>query len=267
MAEAHPRRLRIVVVGPSVGYFVRPPRSHPDEGNYAELLERRLRSEGVAAEVVNSSGWFLLVHEAFRDLETLVLRHAPDVVITNFGMGECQPKIIPTRLLRWLYTFKRPSHAPSRLLQRLLLDPLTGLYVTQSPRVIRALPAAPYRLSPKRFGYEMRRLVRVVRKERQALVLMINANPAGPNLERTLPGTDERSQRFNAILDRVAERHGPDTRVIDARTIVLDAGVEKALPDGIHFSAEGHRLIADALHAEIAPWLAAREWPGALTTP
>jgi lysophospholipase L1-like esterase len=266
MAEPVPRRLRIVVVGPSVGYFVRPPRSDPDDGSYPELLERRLRAEGVHAEVVNSSGWFLLVHEAFRDLETLVLRHAPDVVITNFGMGECQPKVIPTTLLRWLYTFKRPSHVGGRLIERLFAEPVTALYTSWSPRVIAALPWVPYRVSPKRFRYEMLRLVRLVRKERQALVLMLTANPAGPKLEGTLPGTDERSQQFNAIIGQVAERHGPDARVVDARAIVLAAGIEKALPDGIHFSAHGHRLIADALFDEIQPWLVARGWPGATVT-
>ena len=261
MAEPQPRRLRIVVVGQSVGFYVRPPRNDLDEGNYGELLERRLRSDGIKAEVVNSSGWFLLVHEAFREIETLVLRHSPDIVITNFAMGECQPKIIPTDLLRWLYTFKRPSDAGTRLLQRLLVDRVAALYVTWSPRLIAALPRVPYRLSPKRFGYEMRRFVRIIRKERKALVLMINANPAGPKLEATLPGTDARSQQYNEILERVAERHGPDTRVIDARSIVLAAGIEKALPDGLHFSSHGHQLIADALYDEIRPWLDERGWP------
>ncbi|MDQ1403526.1 MAG: hypothetical protein QOG03_1842 [Actinomycetota bacterium] len=244
------------MVGPSVGYFVRPPRTQLSEGNYAEVLEDLLNGGGTPATVTNSAGWFLLVHEAYQQIEDLVLRHSPDVVITNFGMGECQPKLIPTTTLRWLYTWRPKSHLPSRALRRLLLKRVNKAYTAWSPKLISALPWTPYRLSPKRFEHELERLVGVVRKERKALVLMVNASPAGPKLEAILPGTDGRAQEFNAITDRVADRAGDDVEVIDARTIVQEAGPERAVPDGIHFSAAGHRLIAEALHRRIESWVA-----------
>ena len=253
-----PDRLRIVVVGPSVGFFVRPPRASSEEGNYGEVLERRLRAEGIDASVVNSARWFLLVHEAFQRIEDLVLGHTPHVVITNFGMGECQPKVFPTSVLRWLHTWRPNSSIVSRGVRRVLVSRFNAAYVTYSPRLIRALPSVPYRVSPKRFELEMSRFVDLVRKERQALVLMLTANPAGEKLEAILPGTDERAQRYNGIMSAVAARHGDDVRIVDARGLVLSEGMERVLPDGIHFNAQGHALVADALFAEIMAWRAAR---------
>lgn len=249
------RPLRVVVVGPSVGYFIRPTRTQLAEGNYAELLEASLNASGIPARVINSAGWFLLVHEAFSQIEDLVLRHSPDVVVTNFGMGECQPKVIPTALLRWLYTWRPASNAVAMAFRRLFLKRINRLYVDLSPRIIAALPRTPYRVRPSRFEYELSRFVRVIRKERKALVLLVNASPAGPKLEQTLPGTDQRAQEFNAITDAVAESQGDDVEVIDARSIVLEAGCDVAIPDGIHFSQAGHRLIAAALHRHIEAWV------------
>lgn len=251
------RPLRIVVVGPSVGYFVRPTRTQLAEGNYAERLELLLNESGIPASVTNSAGWFLLVHEAFQQIEDLVLRHSPDVVITNFGMGECQPKIIPTSLLRWLFTWKPKSHLPSRVARKVFLKRISKAYAGWGPKIIAALPRTPYRLSPARFELELGRFVAVIRKERRALVLMVNASPAGAKLEATLPGTDRRAQEYNAITARVAEGHDREVEVIDARAIVLEAGQDVAAPDGIHFSAEGHRLIAEALHHRIESWVGA----------
>jgi len=176
-------------------------------------------------------------------------------------MGECQPKVIPTRLLRWLYTWRPRSGALSRLFRRAVVRPVNQAYVRLSPAIIRAVPV-PHRLSPRRFELEMRRFVDIVRKERQALVLLIGANPAGDKLEATLPGTDERARRFNAIVERVASDGGDDVRYIDAYALVRREGFDEVLPDGIHFNVRGHRLIGELLADEIKRWLKAREAAG-----
>jgi lysophospholipase L1-like esterase len=45
-------------------------------------------------------------------------------------------------------------------------------------------------------------------------------------------------------------------RLVDTRSLVEGLGVDKVLPDGIHYNVEGHRLVADMLVAEIMAWLA-----------
>jgi hypothetical protein len=251
------RPIRIVVIGPSVGYFVRPPRARLEDGNYGEVLERLLAEAGVPAEVTNSCGWWLLVHEAFRDIESRVLLHNPDIVITNFGMGECEPKIIPTAVLKWIYTWRPKGDALTVALRRLFVRPIGWLYMTLSPRLIRILPV-PRRLGARRFEAELRRFVRVVRKERKALVLMLNANPPGPRVEETLPGTHTGAREYNAIMERVAAEEGGEVRVMDVYSLVLREGIDGVLPDGLQYSALGHRIVAEMLATEVRAWAAER---------
>lgn len=254
-AMALPTPLRIVVVGQSVGFFVRPPSRSGGPANYAELLEHRLRVRGIEAQVTNSSRWFLLAHEAWMALEPLVLNHSPHVVITNFGMGECQPKMIPTDVLRWMFTWRQPGSVGSNLLRRVFLRIVNAFYTSISPRLIAHMPWLPHRVRPRRFAFVMRRLVETVHKERQALVVMLGANPAGPKLERLLPGTDARSVRYTAILEEIAERSPGDATVIDCRSLVLEHGIDEVMPDGIHFNERGHDLVAARLEWEVLDWL------------
>ena len=257
-AQSVERPLRIVIVGQSVGFYVRPYRDRPENGNYGDLLPGLLDEQGIDAEVVNSAGWFLLLHEAFSQIETLVLRHSPDVVITNFGMGECQPKVIPTDMLRWLFAWRTSSNALLQACRRVMVIPVSLFYRKISPYIIRAVPV-PHRLSPRRFEFEMRRFAGVVRKERKALFLMLASNPPGPLLERTLPGTAQRALRYNDILRRVADDMGDDVRFVDVHDLVVREGLDKAMPDGIHFSHYGHRKVAEMLTEQIVSWMRARQ--------
>lgn len=254
------RPLRVVVTGNSIAFFLRPPRAHRDEGHYAEVLEDLLAEAGVPARVTSASRWFMLVTEAFRRFEDIVTPHHPDVVVMNFGLLECEPKIMPTRTLKWLYTWKPGGSRWARLVRSLVVRPLQKAYRLFAPTLIRLLPV-PRRVGPGRFRLEMARFVRVVRKERGALVLLCAVNPPGPALEATLPGTAEGARRYTAILEDVAAADD-QVRVVRTDRLVESEGVDELLPDGIHYNARGHRLVAELLRDEILAWLGERRAAG-----
>jgi lysophospholipase L1-like esterase len=247
--------VRIVVLGSSVGFFVRPPGEAPGEAAYPEVLEELLWARGVEARVTNSSRWFLLATEAFRRLDDLVVAHQPHLVVVNFGLLECEPKVLPTRLVRWLYTWRPGGSVAARFARRLLVRPLTAGYRRLSPLAIRLLPV-PRRVGERRFRLEIGRIVRIVRKERGAQVLLCTVNPPGQSLERVLPGTGEGSRRYSEIIREVAAESGPGVGVIDTARLVQREGVDEVLPDGIHYNARGHRLVAELLADEVVRRLA-----------
>ena len=111
------RPLRITVASSSVGYFVRPPGEDRTEGSYPERVNDLLAAAGVPNQVSNQSYWLGEVHDAFHHIEERVVSFSPDVVIVGFGWLECQPKVFPTALLRWLTTYRprlRPWALPWR---------------------------------------------------------------------------------------------------------------------------------------------------------
>ena len=244
--------LRIVVVGSSVGYYMRPKRRALSERTYAEHLERILADRGVAARVTNSSRWTTLIRDANRQIEELVYAHAPDVVVSNFGILECEPRTIPMRLLRWLFT-KSPSMAlPARVARRVFAPPLMRVYVEWSPKALQRLRLPP-RMSRNRFAREIALFTDLVHQERAGLVVLLGIGRPGDRLEQVLPGTRANAAEYTAIIERVA-REKPGTRFLDVGGIA--PAEEEIVPDGIHFSPQGHETVARGLADTIQDWLA-----------
>ena len=251
MSTALSRSLRIAVLASSVGYYVRPPDGQARP--YPEVVEETLRSSGIDAEVVNHASWFVLIHEAFRQIQAMVVPRGADVAVVNFGILECEPTVLPTRLVRSVYYGAPSSNRWMRRVRRLLVTPVHQFHVRLGPVVLKRVRAF-HRLSPARFEAELTRMVRWIRKERGALVLVMNINPAGDNVEKTIPGTQESVRRYNEIIERVVHSMGDDgVRLVDVAAAVEDAR-DDLVPDGIHYSAKGHRLVAGMLVEEIERW-------------
>src|SRR3954454_8886795 len=250
--------LRITVASSSVGYFVRPPGEDRSEGSYPERVNDLLAAAGVPNEVSNQSYWLGEIHDAFHHIEERLFTFSPDVVVLDFGWLECQPKVFPTAMLRWLTTY-RPSLNPRTIAwRRRAVRSISRLYKRGTPIVASRWRGVPSRMPPERFEREMTRYIDVVRKELRSLVLVTNLNPTSDRIAEVLPGVHERARQYSDIIERVVERAGPDVRLVDTRSLVEGLGVDKILPDGIHYNVEGHRLVADMLVAEIMAWLAAQ---------
>lgn len=264
LAQLSPTRpLRVVVSASSVGYYVRPQTVDGPSRPYPEVLDELLRHVGVAADVVNHSGWFQMVHEAFRNIQTIAVPYGADVVVLNFGILEAESTLLPTTLVRSVYDWGPTTNPVWSTLRRRILLPVHHFHVRLAPRIMRR-GAAFHRLSPGRFEAELSRTVAWLRKERNALVLVLNINPVGDNVEKTLPGTRRSVERYNAIIERVVrDRADGSTRLIDVHSAVAAGNHGGFLvADGIHYTAAGHRLVAGLLAGEIEGWLGAGTGPG-----
>lgn len=254
--------MRIAVMASSVGYYVRPPEKEGPSRPYPEVLEDLLRESGVDAEIVNHSGWFVLVHEAMRSIQENVIPYGADVAVINFGILEAESTLLPTPLVRSVYRWNPTTNRVWEPTRRTMLLPVHHFHQRLAPRLMKRLPAF-HRLSPRRFEQELSRMVGWLRKERNALVLVLNINPVGDNVEDKLPGTRMSVAEYNAIIDRIIERQGDDsTRLIDVHSAVVDGNDDDRLvADGIHYTAEGHRLVAGLLAEEIHAWRKSRSAP------
>ncbi|MGH9085486.1 MAG: SGNH/GDSL hydrolase family protein [Acidimicrobiales bacterium] len=258
------RPVRIVVVGSSVGLYVRPPRADPLEGTYADLLGPMLHEHGICAVVTNRSRWLLMVTEAHRRFQELVLDHRPDVVVLALGFVESQPRLAPLWSVRMLFTWRPRLSGFARRVRRAVLGPWWWAYVHLSPVLIRRMPWLPSRVRPTTFQRGIEAMTRLARKERAALVLALDVPEASDRVERTLATINRRIDETNGVLRALASSpDGPD--LVAVSEIVRAHGHDAALPDGIHLSALGHREVATRLVDRIVGWHAAME--GRLTSP
>ena len=97
----------------------------------------------------------------------------------------------------------------------------------------------------------MARLVQLCARQCNAHVLLLDVDSANERLLHWMPGLQERIDRYNLILARVAAQapQGGVTLLRTSDVVAADPGL--LLPDGIHRSAEGHRLVAGRIAEEI----------------
>jgi hypothetical protein len=249
--------LKIVVSGGSVSLFVTPPRARRDEGNYGELLPRLLQEDGIRAETAHVGQWFDLINDFRRRYEHSVRNRFPDVLVLNYGMGECQPNFLPTWAARHFASWDISS-APIPVFYRRWIAPRLWRILRAWQRFAAARTSRhSWRLSPGRFAREMQRVIELAREETGCLVLVLDCDPPGDRFCYWVPGMWQRWERYQEVLARLVDGlDDPDVRLVPAsRTILDELGFEAGLPDGLHRTPAAHRRTAELLHAEILDWL------------
>jgi lysophospholipase L1-like esterase len=240
----------VVVVGSSVGSFIRPLRSTLADRTYAETLERCLHHKGIGSAVTNSARWSMLLPEALDRFEDLVLSHQPDVVVVNFGLVDAQPRTVPLRWFRWMFA-RAPVQGPLRRGWRRLWGPWLARWYRRVGPILARRRLVPARVPPRQFRRDLQVLIDLVRHERGALVVLVGITPPSARVEEVLPGTLARAGSYDEVLRAAADGE------LDVRYLpVADLGlpVDQLAPDGIHFSAEGHRAVGEALALVIGDW-------------
>lgn len=257
--------LRVLVVGSSVTYMVVPPRADASDGTYAQHLRRMLAERGHPAQVTLRSRWYGRVDEFLRDFEAGIRDPMPDVVVLDVGEASCHPRVLPTTIARHFLTWDRTSRPGARVYRRQVAVRLWRVLRTVQRLGSRHAPLALSRLSPQRFRHDTGRLLALVRTETGAAVVVLGVEPAGTRAEYWMPGLDERAAHYDRLLQQLV-RHADDPGVTYLSRAVDTAGVpvDELLPDGLHRTAAGHRLLAERLVdavLEVAAH-ARTAWPG-----
>jgi lysophospholipase L1-like esterase len=102
-----------------------------------------------------------------------------------------------------------------------------------------------------RFVQVVERTVSVLRKETGACVIVLGINPTSARVENQLPGTGAAIAAANTALAALCARLDDAVQFVDPAS-VLGPDASVLVPDGIHFSTDGHQRIAAQLAAMIA---------------
>lgn len=237
--------LRLVILGGSVSLIMRPPRQHREQGTYPELVEQRLWAAGRPVLVINEATRAGIVSEAILNIHKMVTRHAPDIVVLHYGINEVVPRLWP----RWLHLFlnePRPLLAgfPAVLLGN-FNRAINGLV---APMAIKLLSLRPW-YSPQRFCSEMTLLLKMIEKETVALIYVVNIAPTTGRIEHRLPGASMKIHEYNEVLATTATKS--HAHLIDLYSRLAGEDMENVVADGIHLTANGHKILAEMLVEQI----------------
>ena len=238
--------MNVCIFGNSVTLRIRPPRSAAGEATYAE----RLRAHGHDVTVVARAG--VLLSEAMATLEDDVVTRFPDWVIVNHGVIE----VCTRQTVRWINNQTIVNYYLNAGFARPFVfgtpwDRLRSFgwrALNASIRTASGLVGARWQWLPTPlFLRALEKTLDVVLKETAARVIVLGINPCSPRVERILPGSREAIADANAAMLALASRRGPRVVFFDPASVLDATRLEELVPDGIHFSAEGHARVAAAL--------------------
>lgn len=241
----------MVVIGNSAVFLTVPAPEGVDADTYGGWLPELLLDRGVHARTAVHSRWHATVLEALPRFEEWVRDELPDLVIVNLGIIDCQARVLPTWLLRNSMTWLPGQGGFARIYRSRVVPVLRPrIRAWQRFWAGRVGPKAS-RVRPAVFERAMSRLLQLCVRQCNAHVLVLDIDTANERLLHWMPGLQDRIDRYNAILERVvaAAPAGTATLLRTSEAVAVDP--DGLLPDGIHRSAEGHRVVAERIADEI----------------
>lgn len=233
----------ISILGNSVPILIQPFRQNSQEMTYPE----HLRDNGMI--VINAAKQSTIASDLYLYLEDECIRYFPDYVIWNFGIVDCTYRARP----RWLQNYFSMNAWNNSIIHRGYNGPMIRGIKFFTKKLWRQLVERPAFvlglknrwLSPKDFRFVLRDITKRIFSDTPAKkLLLIGIPPVADWVEKQAPGTQESIKQYNQIMVNLTNEY-VNCVFIDPHT--LSSSLPLLSPDGIHFTAEGHRLLAQII--------------------
>ena len=236
----------ICILGNSVSLLVWPKRNTPNDRTYGE----HLRAMGWHVKSASRQG--VMISDTCLYLEDDVLNNAPDYLILQFGVVESTYRARPRFLHKqfsnnnWRNNIVRiPYRGPSK---RAFVSLLNKAY----QQIEKALFASGIRwryLSPRHFRDALEQTVAACKKNSGVKgYILVGISPINERLEQIAPGTRQSTAEYDEIMRAYAEST-PHVSFISLFEVFQNESLKEVVPDGIHLSALGHKLLAKELNS------------------
>lgn len=225
------KKLKIVIAGDSVSLRIRPPRENAEELTYAEHLTNLLPDSTIHHLGVGA----MSIRYQLKDNDAFI-RLFPDFYILNFGIVDASTRSVPEYLFRFIN-----HEAANKWILIELLRKIVGFLELKYRKILVKARGKTTWSSSGIFREEYIKIIRRIEKETSAKIICLSINQTNDRIENQLPGTSKNISLYNEIIREFCQR----PRCIFLNTASLVGNDE--LPDGIHFNAKGHKIIAESL--------------------
>ncbi len=235
----------VCILGNSVPMLVQPLRQNSDEKTYVE----HLRGNGFS--VLNASKQSAMLSDLYYYLEDECIRHYPDYVVLNFGIVECTYRARP----RWLQDYFSMNAWNNSVINKGYNGGIKRGIKFIGKRLFRKIIERPLFavgikrrwLGPAHFKFILRDVVKRIFSDSPAKkIILVGMPPIAPWIERQAPGTQQSIAEYNSIFRSVKEEY-ENILYLDPSTLAPPERMKELTEDGIHYTAKGHVLVAQAL--------------------
>jgi hypothetical protein len=258
MHQPLPLPIRVLVKGPSAvnwTSFMGGPRS---DFTFPRVIESELLAAGRPAEVRAFTLPSQLGRTTLRTWEQEVLGWSPDVVIMTYGQYESVHLFLP----RWLERHANSLRArPGRIRQiyrRRLLRPSWMALARLQCWLDKRIDPTILRWRPRRLAADLRQYIVNLQQVASPLVYVMEVPPPASRRDVWFPGMAARVDVANGLHRQMVAGFGKDNvrffPLGELITKFADGELDRAIPDGFHFSPEMHRAVGRELAREILDW-------------
>lgn len=234
---------RVCVLGSSISMLVRPDGSGDP---YPRVLERILNCAGDDLWLIeNQSEIAATVDSISTHLATRIVAAQPDVTILHYGHVEAIRRPHSKRMWLWTHLYV-PGMTPRARKVRII-----GRWYAAARR---RLGLTQQWVPLSRFHHALSEGIEYLQRNTSKTIILIEANPWNESIEAYGPGTNGQIEKYNAAMREIATSHGIELLELSELSAAdpFHRPVQDFIPDGTHFSGEGHRLLAQVLADRIS---------------
>jgi lysophospholipase L1-like esterase len=236
------KQLKIVIIGNSVVLYPVPCRISKEDGVFGELIEKELLEKGIQASVIISGQHGSVITEGLKYIEQNVTRYLPDIVIINYGIVDCTPRLFPKF---WVDFVKMESPWPIKNAIKIFLRKITSFITNNYLKLVKGQAWIPVSIFKRAISMMLDR----IKKDTMADIILINIPPSTPKRENNIKGLERNIIEYNKAMNELSIIK--KAILIDAYGLVKQYKVEEILPEGFHYNTKGHKLIAKKIAEEI----------------
>jgi lysophospholipase L1-like esterase len=229
----------ISVVGNSVPLLIQPFRANPTEKTYLE----HLRDRGFT--MVNAAKQSAVITDVYQYLEDECIRHFPDYVILHFGIVDSTYRARS----RWLQNYFSMNAWNNSIIRRGYNGPITRgikfilkkLYSRIIERFLFFIRLKFRWVRPRDYQFVLRDICKRIFSDTPTKKIIIIGMAQVPAwVEKKAPGTQDSIKTYNTIMHDLSSEY-TNIQYVDPESL----GGNLLSPDGIHFNAHGHKILAE----------------------
>ncbi len=237
------KNLTITIVGNSVALRVRPTQQYPDNNNYTKLLEKELSTQLPSHNVrlINKAIGALTTYDVIQKIDEYI-NTFPELYILDLGVVDASTREIPRWLNQWINSKK----------ENLILFLIRAFFnhlIKKNRSFFVTLRGKRSWISERKFKIYYTDIVKTLIKETNAKIIAIPINPANQRVEKQLPGSLKKHLEYNKIIEKIIKDHSQEF----LNTDFLKPEIH--YPDGVHYSPEGHQVIAKKISKIILKYI------------
>ncbi|MFY9072123.1 SGNH/GDSL hydrolase family protein [Aliarcobacter butzleri] len=224
---------RILIIGDSTLMWVRPYRQNKEDLTYIELLIKQKYLLDINAKPGMTSS------EALKFYWNNEMATFNDIYIISVGINDLTPRSYP----RWLWKMNNDIVFPNSYFDKFIKFFYRVITYTKFQTICSKFGISRAWVSKNNFRKNLQKLQELIIKESNSRIIFLSLPTVTERVKNILPGIEKNVIEYKEVLKDLK----------NSRTTILDIDrlfredIEKYNPEGIHYSADGHKKVFEEL--------------------